>query len=615
HLFRSFSQFLEVMYDPYLTWRSFLRKNFADYKKLPYKPHSVHVEIIPFIYDCFQHNEITKYPDIGESLIHILGAIICGSQKTLTTINFKNLKNTGDGVQTCDNLRNGMRAICPATVSVLIKILSQWETSNDLRIVTLRCCALMIIVLQKSSPEERQIDLITLIKLYCDVLDELLKTDNFHGDTVDNFDICSDDSDSNNQTIDVNALDSTVDNISVFLSDVHSALFICEAIEETNLVDILISIPKYVKDWNLNISQLLIKVIKALASITLGKLFNGLMEVGLPSIGLLEASIELAYNDAVGVIILPEVLTKLIEWLPEMDVREQTYLSEKILKSCTDNYGTIEKFLRKESKFPHSKQLLQTLVSVSLQSLTSTNLCSQYFNFCEPGDGIVVTDIKNWSMSGAYGFIFHILLRLDNKIKTHMKTDSSDQEQRSNCRRMLLNLRTGTNTGFEIFVQDNGNIVVGALTKREYLTSSVNSTILLDGHWHYVTVAITPPKRPFSYSQINVYIDFMQKISATLKVQAINEPFIFCSVGSALQEIKPNNTGNTNTAILPRSSSQDTSHQSYKGMLPSLLERTLSTNVSNYFTLPLRTQTTSFDPNVKNFPIGMQETFLANKSA
>ena len=25
-------------------------------------------------------------------------------QKTLTTINFKNLKNTGDGVQTCDNL-------------------------------------------------------------------------------------------------------------------------------------------------------------------------------------------------------------------------------------------------------------------------------------------------------------------------------------------------------------------------------------------------------------------------------------------------------------------------------------------------------------------------------
>lgn len=50
HLFRSFSSFLEVMYDPYLTWRSFLRNKLADYSRLPYKPHAVHVEIVPFIY-------------------------------------------------------------------------------------------------------------------------------------------------------------------------------------------------------------------------------------------------------------------------------------------------------------------------------------------------------------------------------------------------------------------------------------------------------------------------------------------------------------------------------------------------------------------------------------
>lgn len=87
----------------------------------------------------------------------------------------------------------------------------------------------------------------------------------------------------------------------------------------------------------------------------------------------------------------------------------------------------------------------------------------------------------------------------------------------------FFSLRTATNTGFEVFIQNSGNVVVAALTKREYLTSTVNSSVLLDSQWHYVTVAITPPKRPFSYSQINVYIDFMQKISATLKVQAINE--------------------------------------------------------------------------------------------
>lgn len=213
----------------------------------------------------------------------------------------------------------------------------------------------VLIIYLHSLLYQRQIDLITLIKLYCDVLDELLKTDNFHQTAVDTFDIASDDNDTNDQTIDVNALETSVDNISIFLSDTTSSAHICEAIEETNLVDILIAIPKSVKEWNLNYIQLLIKVIEALASITrnsvritdhiryydkVDKLFMGLMEIGQPSVHLLEACIELAYNKEQGLIVLPEVLTKLIEWLPEMEAREQTYLSERILKACTDNYGT-----------------------------------------------------------------------------------------------------------------------------------------------------------------------------------------------------------------------------------------------------------------------------------
>lgn len=88
---------------------------------------------------------------------------------------------------------------------------------------------------------------------------------------------------------------------------------------------------------------------------------------------------------------------------------------------------------------------------------------------------------------------------------------------------MHYSLRTAGNMGFEVFVQNNGNVVVAALTKREYLSTSVNSTVLLDGQWHYLTVSITPPKRPFSYSQINVFIDFSSRIAATLKMTAINE--------------------------------------------------------------------------------------------
>lgn len=60
HLFRSFSAFLEVMYDPYLTWRSFVRGHSADYSRLSYKPHSVHVEIVPFIYGELECMEISE---------------------------------------------------------------------------------------------------------------------------------------------------------------------------------------------------------------------------------------------------------------------------------------------------------------------------------------------------------------------------------------------------------------------------------------------------------------------------------------------------------------------------------------------------------------------------
>uniref|UniRef100_A0A0K8W1H1 Neurobeachin-like protein 1 n=1 Tax=Bactrocera latifrons TaxID=174628 RepID=A0A0K8W1H1_BACLA len=663
HLFRSFSQFLEVMYDPYLTWRSFLRGAYADFHKIPYKPHTVHVEIVPFIYDCFQREELTKFPAIGECLVNALGAVICGSQ------------------------RNGMRAICPATVSVIMKIIAQWESASELRTVALKCCALMIVVLQKSSPEERQIDLVTLIQLYCDALQTLLTTDHFLSGNSVAFEIANDDA-ASDVIVDVNALAATVENVCLFLVDVVKAHVICEAISETALVDTLISIPKQIKGWNMNYASVLCATTKALAVITrnspsiaehlrvydkIEKFFKSLRALAVPNDTLLDACFNMAYNEQDHLLVLPEVVIKLIEWLPEINEREQIYLSNIILRGCTTNYATksvscdnrtikavceclhqyeklaescIQNFiklieelskisiipielkrifslLREESGFPQSKQLLQTLIVCSLQSLNNSNVCTQFFTISASHEGIAVPDIKNWSMSGSYGFIFHILVRLQDNIDGSRRkaskggdAEGSKDTDRPNCRRMLLNLRTASHTGFEVFIQNSGNLVVAALTRREYLTSVVHTKTLLDGQWHYVTVAITPPKRPFSYSQINVYIDFMQKLSATLKVQAINEPFNFCSIGSAALPLRGYQVEQHAVSVtgspLPRSSSQE-SGSSYKGVLPSLLERTLSTNVSNYFTLPLRTQS-SFDPNVKNFPIGMQDTVFGEQT-
>lgn len=81
---KSFSYFLEVIYDPYFTWRNFLKRNFVDFKKMPYyNPTQLNVEIVPFIYDCFQYEKIVNLPEIGSPLIHILGSIISGSQVSL----------------------------------------------------------------------------------------------------------------------------------------------------------------------------------------------------------------------------------------------------------------------------------------------------------------------------------------------------------------------------------------------------------------------------------------------------------------------------------------------------------------------------------------------------
>ncbi|XP_044250350.1 neurobeachin-like protein 1 isoform X3 [Drosophila takahashii] len=629
HLFGSFSAFLEVMYDPYLTWRSFVRGQTADYSRLSYKPHSVHVEIVPFIYDCFQEEKLIRYAEIGESLLNILGAVICGSQ------------------------RNGMKAICPATVSITMSILRQWESAHSPRRVALQCYALMVIVLQKSSPEERQIDLVTLVQLYCDALQELLATKHFDSGDA-NFDIASD-ADQDDVAIDMAALSTTVAAVKLFVTGDEG---VGEAIADSNLLELLTSLPKLIKPWHINHSSSLCSSMEALATLTrycpqtaaqlrqgerIERLFASLKEFGNPTVGLLDTSFMLGYDESGHLLLLPEVMLQLLNWVPTLQEREQLHVTNLVLKGCTDNYGTksvacgshiikavcgclltaeslaencvqnliklieelsklsivpaelkcIFTLLRQGTKFPQNKQLQQTLVVIALQSLRGSNSCAEYFSIDQPTDGILVPDIRKWTISGSYGFIFHILVRF-NQLK--------DQ---SSSRRMLLTLQTASGSGFEVFVQPNGNVVVAALTKREYLTSSTATKTLMDGQWHYLTVAITPPKRPFSYSQINIYVDFVQKLSATLKVQAVNEPFTVCSIGAVVAPPQPGEV--VKSGIMPRSSSQESGSSGYRGMLPSLLERTLSANVSNYFTLPMRTQT-AFDPNVKNFPIGMQDT-------
>lgn len=126
-----------------------------------------------------------------------------------------------------------------------------------------------------------------------------------------------------------------------------------------------------------------------------------------------------------------------------------------------------------------------------------------------------------------------------------------------------------------------------------------------------MTIGIIPPKRPFAYTQISSYVDGHQKLGATIKFGAFTEPFAHCTIGYAYQKIRRTSASTAKEAEkLQSSKSVDGGSSSQRSMFPSLMERTflpsIVSQVPSYFSLPLR-NTSSNDPNVKCYPMGMQD--------
>lgn len=186
-------------------------------------------------------------------------------------------------------------------------------------------------------------------------MEELSKTDHFKGHNTFVYQISENENSIQNMILDINALELTVQNITILLSEPESCTQICNAIEETNMINLLIGIPNCIHDWTIDYNNLLLKTVLSLATIVhnssrvinqisyydkITKFFDGLMKLGLPSLALIEGCVDLAFDKRMGIILLPEVIIKLIGWLPEMASREQDTLSELILKACTYNHST-----------------------------------------------------------------------------------------------------------------------------------------------------------------------------------------------------------------------------------------------------------------------------------
>lgn len=123
-----------------------------------------------------------------------------------------------------------------------MNLLSKWECSPETRKSALNCFTIMCIVLQRSSPENCQIDLLTVMQLYLDSIKNLLKTDHFMKKKLpdDSFEISTEEID---DCIDVNALIVTVENIGNLLCESESKNRICSAINEAMFLPELVKIP------------------------------------------------------------------------------------------------------------------------------------------------------------------------------------------------------------------------------------------------------------------------------------------------------------------------------------------------------------------------------------
>lgn len=245
---------------------------------------------------------------------------------------------------------NGMKAVCPATVTVLLEILSKWECNAELRDIALKCFAKMVIVLHRSNPVERQIDLLMVFQLYLDMILTLLKTRQFERRPFDEkFDVTASNDD---DYIDLNALTNVIDNIENILSETQSRLPISTIIIEANYIATLAGIPKRVQKWEFDRQKLATSVIRALAMLRrtisnatnlycmtphISTLFDGIKLLGKPTKILIKQCIELAYDSDKKEIIFGEIATHLVSWIKDMQENEQLFIGETLYRICSQN--------------------------------------------------------------------------------------------------------------------------------------------------------------------------------------------------------------------------------------------------------------------------------------
>lgn len=315
-------QFLEFLYDPYFQWRNFCTKHEYIKSSLPESSTThLHAEIIPFMYTCFEDFEKKSVLNTsGCYLLNILGGIVIGSHK------------------------NGQKVICPATVKIVIHLLSTWVCESELRDRALKLFNVMMITLLKSSPVQRQIELNVVIENYQEAINSLLSSLDFLPKSRDEaFEISS-----NEECLDVHALESILGNISLLLEENSTKYQVSRSLIEANFLTTLVDVPMKIQNWDIDRQAITVVVIRNVCNISheanhlvskrvLGKLWTGIKGMGKAMPALVEECLSMISNPKDRLCIDCFVLNEVIKWLPEVNQREQEIMSKSLITICLRN--------------------------------------------------------------------------------------------------------------------------------------------------------------------------------------------------------------------------------------------------------------------------------------
>ncbi|XP_025103761.1 neurobeachin-like protein 1 isoform X2 [Pomacea canaliculata] len=550
----------ECLYDPYFVWRKRLQGWNVDKTRQRFRPANLHNEVVPFFHECFQKTGLSS--DIQLRLLHVFGAIMCGSQT------------------------NARKAVTPATLDVLLKVLSnetvkgptnsQRQELAALKDIALKCTVRMVHVIHECSPDQRQIEVNEVMHGYMQVL---LALDLELSAEVD----------TNMQLTMINMINEMVacnDKSSLQVLLVSGGTFnsFVSLLQKTTLTGV-------------DAQKLAMAVVRVMQAVLSGSgnakalfrekvsyqwFIEALKSLGQPSTELLKTLLDLVVEDTYESgnkmqVCNTEAAIMLLRWLPDIQSRElQVWLAEQLASLCCQGHRSrmsccssgmishIIMVLGRQKQIDHKAvghliSLVESLGALSMPAKELKQLISlfrldeegkqmpyttrlmraistmarregkemalNFFDLQKPADGISLPAIRKWS---GPGFSFHAWICLDVEIDLR----SHNLYEYQTFRRQLYTFNDGFNNGLEAFITPNYDLVVAVYNKKEYCTLTVTDTRLHDGLWHSVGVVHIAARRPFSQSQVQVYIDGRQKAIAPFKFPNLSEHFSTCRIGS-----------------------------------------------------------------------------------